>query len=265
MTNRIVLFDMDGTITPPRSPIEKSVEDNLFKLSKFCTVGIVTGSDYEYVRQQCGSLLNSDRDLSNFVILPCNGTKKYVYDSKKKEWIKESSLDMREHLGQEKFRKLMFFLMENMYLTHLTNPQMIPTMGNFISYRGSLINWCPIGRSSSEKERSEFIEYDASERIRKRRINIFKNSDWSSTVSFSMGGSTSIDVYPAGWDKTYALNHFEDFEHWFVGDRCTMEEGNDKPLYDKIKSIHSKRAFEVKNTKDTIKIINNLIRKWDAK
>ena len=75
-----------------------------------------------------------------------------------------------------------------------------------------------------------------------------------------MGGNTSIDIYPIGWDKTYALNHYEDYDHWFVGDRCTLPTGNDKPLYDKIKETKPNQAFEVKTTSDTVEIIKDIIK-----
>tara|TARA_R110002020_G_scaffold409912_2_gene619693 strand:+ start:408 stop:1211 length:804 start_codon:yes stop_codon:yes gene_type:complete len=263
--NRVVLFDMDGTLTPPRKAIEESMEDALHKLSQVTKVGIVTGSDFDYVKQQCGSFLYSGKDLSNFFILPCNGTKKYVLrqcSEGTSEWIQESALNMREHLGESNFRKLMFLLCERLYITHMTSPGKVPAAGNFISYRGSLINWCPIGRSATENDRLEFIELDKKEKIRQRNLDVLSRTSWSDFLSFSMGGNTSIDIYPTGWDKTYALNHFVNHEHWFVGDRCTMESGNDKPLYDKIRETEPGKAFEVKSTADTLKIIEELLGKW---
>ena len=75
--SRIVLFDMDGTLTPPRQSIDKNIEEALISLSKITKIGIVTGSDYAYVMQQCKSLFQKNEDFSNFFILPCNGTQMY--------------------------------------------------------------------------------------------------------------------------------------------------------------------------------------------
>ena len=58
--NRIVLLDMDGTITPPRLPIEKKMEEALLSLSRVAKIGIVTGSNFEYVMQQCKTLFNKN-------------------------------------------------------------------------------------------------------------------------------------------------------------------------------------------------------------
>ena len=87
----------------------------------------------------------------------------------------------------------------------------------------------------------------------------FHRTDLVKDLCFSLGGSTSVDVYPCGWDKTYALNHFRNHKFWFIGDRCTDPNGNDKTLYDKIREEYPERAFEVKNVEETQNIIENLI------
>ena len=217
----VVLFDMDGTITPARQSIEDSMVDTLLELLKVSEVGIVTGSGFEYVMQQCGSFFNSEYDFSKLTILPCNGTQKYIHLDG--EWVQHSTLNMREHLGEDFFRKLMFLLSERTYITHLTHSTCkLPLTGHFISYRESLVNWCPIGRSATNDDRERFIEIDKDRRLREKSMEVFHRTDLGEKVAFAMGGNTSIDVYPIGWDKTYALNHYEDYDHWFVGDRCTL-------------------------------------------
>ena len=52
--NNIVLFDMDGTLTEPRKVIKNDIVPALRELCKVTEIGIVTGSDYDYVRQQVG-------------------------------------------------------------------------------------------------------------------------------------------------------------------------------------------------------------------
>jgi phosphomannomutase len=260
----VVLFDMDGTITPARQSIEDNMVDTLIELLKVSEVGIVTGSGFEYVMQQCGSFFNSEHDFSKLTILPCNGTQKYIHLGG--EWVQHSTLNMREHLGEDFFRKLMFLLSERMYITHLTHATCkLPLTGHFISYRDSLVNWCPIGRSATNGDRERFIEIDKDRCLRETNMEVFHRTNLCEKVAFAMGGNTSIDIYPMGWDKTYALNHYENHDHWFVGDRCTAPTGNDKPLYDKIKETKPNQAFEVKTTSDTIKIIKDIINTLNTK
>ena len=48
------------------------------------------------------------------------------------------------------------------------------------------------------------------------------------------------------------LQHFEDYQCWFVGDRCGNG-GNDQTIYEKLR-VHG-RSFEVKNTRETLHLI----------
>ena len=39
-------------------------------------------------------------------------------------------------------------------------------------------------------------------------------------VEVKLGGSTSFDIFPKGWDKTYVMNHLDNYSHiYFVGDK----------------------------------------------
>ena len=258
--HNIVLFDMDGTLTPPRKPIEEDVIRALKELLSITKVGLVTGSGYEYVKQQCESFFNSDISLENFYILPCNGTQKYLLQGG--QWVQDFSLNMRESIGDRDYNYLVRELLYHQYMCSLTsNGYGFNLAGNFIAYRDSMLNWSPTGRSANHSDRELFVKSDNEFGIRKKVFKkLVSDERLSKKLSFSMGGSTSIDIYPHGWDKTYALNHFEDHNYWFVGDRCTIETGNDKPIYDKVNELFPGQAFEVEDTAQTIKIINNIIK-----
>ena len=79
---KIVLFDMDGTLTPARKQIEPDMIRALKFLEKEYEIGIVTGSDFEYVRQQINPALDiGGIRLSTLHIFPCNGTKYYKWEN----------------------------------------------------------------------------------------------------------------------------------------------------------------------------------------
>ena len=73
----IVLFDMDGTLTEPRQKMGIQMEQQLKNLQESgYEIGIITGSDMNYVKQQCSGLFDlSLVDTSRIHFLPCNGTK----------------------------------------------------------------------------------------------------------------------------------------------------------------------------------------------
>ncbi len=77
-----------------------------------------------------------------------------------------------------------------------------------------------------------------------------------SGIEVKIGGDTSFDIFPKGWDKTYCLKHFSDYEVWFVGDRC-REGGNDKELYNFLWGYG--RSFETEGPEHTKKLIQEKI------
>lgn len=104
---KIVLFDMDGTLTPPREKLDQSLVETLSKLSKHSEIGIVSGSDYEYIMQQCGLLTMKDQINLKLHILPCNGTMHYAPPSYRKDSNKlVHSNNMRTAIGDADLNKL---------------------------------------------------------------------------------------------------------------------------------------------------------------
>lgn len=258
----VVLFDMDGTLTEPRKSMPEDVFEALLLLMQYADVGIVSGSPFDYIKEQCGQLFDNSEEKSfeDLLILPCNGTQKY--SCKDNEWVQDSSLDMREYIGEDTFGALMTQLIEKQYICSLLSLSYgYPHTGHFISYRGSMVNWCPVGRNANHQDREAFVVADKEHKIRKEaHKKLTSNKLLTDKLAFSLGGSTSIDIYPHGWDKTYALNHYNDNDlFWFVGDRCLQETGNDKPLYDKVNSIRPNTAFQTEGPEQTILLIKDII------
>ena len=136
----------------------------------------------------------------------------------------------------------------------------LPYTGTFIQYRGSMLNWCPIGRDSTEKERNAWIEKDRLDDIRNIYVENMRHNLKALGLHISLGGSTSFDIFPIGWDKTYVLNHLSEYRNIiFVGDSC-QHGGNDYELFCKLKQKAYCDSFEVKNYLDTIDLIKNLIK-----
>lgn len=252
---RIVLFDMDGTLTPPRKELDRDLIPALRELAKISDIGIVTGSDHNYVLQQMGLLMENSEIRYKLHILPCNGTKYYPPpQSAAHSHELTYQKNMREEMGELYFSTIMRFILQRQSQLHLYN---IPLTGHFVDYRGSMINWCPIGRNATDKDRERFITFDGLDsNFRMDEIKSFRNylrkNHLNDSIQVKLGGETSFDIYPKGWDKTFALQHFEDYECWFVGDRCG-ENGNDQAIYERLRV--QGRSFEVKTTKETLHLI----------
>jgi phosphomannomutase len=234
MNDTIVLFDMDGTLTEPRMKFDnQDLRRSLYQLCNYGThIGIITGSDEDYMREQLGDFLRKSPCRYKTHLLPCNGTKYYKPPQFANEDHQlEHEVNMEKHLGEKEYRDL---ICELIYSQVDVCQLGAPLTGHFINCRGSMINWSPIGRNATQKHREIFIELDKTTGIRDRVISelrailLLKKID--DKIVIKLGGDTSFDIYPTGWDKTYGLRHFRGWDVWFVGDRCG-ENGNDYEIY----------------------------------
>mgnify|MGYP003154459378 CR=1 FL=1 len=256
---KIVLFDMDGTLTPAREPLDPNLIGPLKVLSYFSYIGVVTGSDYDYLKHQLRFLLENSRIRYKLHLFPCNGTKHYkppIYNHQGFTLVK--SVSMKDEIGDKLFNRMMKILVD--YQNHISSHFEIPLTGHFISYRGSTINWSPIGRNATQEEREKFINFDKGfsnsnfrEIVAEQLRAEFKNINLDTIVK--IGGDTSFDIFPRGWDKTYVFNHLEGYEKWFVGDRC-HEGGNDEEIY---KALLPNNSFSVETPKQTKEVIEEIL------
>jgi phosphomannomutase len=120
-----------------------------------------------------------------------------------------------------------------------------------------MINWCPIGRNASDSQRQQFKALDKLYGIRKKYLQILRSicNKYDINVKTKLGGNTSFDIYPPGWDKTYALKHFDSnkWDFWFVGDRCGVD-GNDYEIFNFLKP--KSRSWETGGPEETVEIID---------
>ena len=218
-------------------------------------IGIVTGSDMNYVEEQLHELIVKHSIRYHLHILPCNGTKWYKppqFPVENHELVYD--VNMESEIGKEKYRKLMEILIQ--LQAELTDYD-IPLSGHYISARGSMINWCPIGRSANDKQRNYFKKFDKKSNLRRQafmKLRLLLDSNDMQNVIVKLGGDTSFDIYPVGWDKTYALRHFSGRNVWFVGDRARSPKGNDYEIF----QACGPRSFHTSGPKETLEIIEQI-------
>jgi len=257
LVNNLILFDVDGTLTEARKPIQKSMLKALRELSRYAEIGFLTGSGLEYIKEQLWPALADPIIRQNCHLLPCNGTE-YVVPFGEEEIVfstlaKEYMIDK---IGTINFNKLMkkICILQGLLVKDIAD---IPLTGNFVDNRGSTINWCPIGRNATQPDRETFKALDKLYNIRKTYIEILKEFAAAEElgINIKLGGNTSFDIFPEGWDKTFALTHFDinEWNFWFVGDRCGVD-GNDYEIFSALKETG--RSFEVGSPEETIEVID---------
>lgn len=235
----IVLFDVDGTLTKPRNPIQQDMIDTLKALKQKHYVGIVGGSDLKKIEEQVGKEIINAMDFT----FSENG----LYSLKEGKVFAVKSI--KDELGEDRLKKFINFCLK--YIADLDIPI---KRGTFIEYRAGLINVSPIGRNCNQEERDEYERYDKENKIREKFIEALKKEFPDFNLQFSIGGQISFDVFPKGWDKTYCLRFLEEFKDvYFFGDK-TFEGGNDYEIY-----THERtKGYSVTGPADTIKNLNEL-------
>jgi phosphomannomutase len=256
--NAMVLFDMDGTLTPPREKIKSDVISALKPLVETARIGIISGSDLEYIMEQCSAMFDMGGiDIGKVDLLPCNGTKLLRWKNTSYETLHEA--DMIKEIGKTQYKNILSKIFQ--WQSDITKfyPD-LPYTGTFVQYRGSLLNWCPIGRAANLTQRADWEEWDRKWLIRETYVGLIQEYIDKSNlkVTVALGGSTSFDIYPDGWNKTYGLQHYSGKDVYFIGDRCSPG-GNDWHLYKALES--SGRSWETAGPDSTIQIIQQVIKK----
>lgn len=257
-----VLFDLDGTLSEPRGLVSDETCLELIRLQDSgLKVGIVTGSGLQYILEQFrgfNSEVSKNLVANNIELLPCNGTQRYLPQGDASQFKMVSPvISMRDELGWSAWYRLQRFLAEEQArIIRLWDN--LPYTGNFVSYRTSLLNWCPIGRDAVTEDRKIFEDFDRRDNFRRSYLNILKGGfeDIRIPVTVKLGGSTSFDIYPRGWDKSYALRWYVGEEVWFVGDRCGID-GNDHEIYMSVKSFN--RGIEVTSPADIPDVVQKIL------
>ncbi|KAI0825858.1 eukaryotic phosphomannomutase [Irpex lacteus] len=238
---KLILFDVDGTLTPARQSASPEMIATLRALRKKYVVGVVGGSDYVKVSEQLsvhGAVAVNEFDY----FFSENGLTAYKLGQ---PLPSESFI---KFLGEERYKPLANFILH--YIADLDIPI---KRGTFIEFRNGMINVSPIGRNATIAERDEFEQYDKKTHVRETFIKVLKEKFPDYGLTYSIGGKISFDVFPNGWDKTYCLNHVADekFEEiHFFGDK-TYKGGNDHEIYEDPRTI----GHSVTKPEDTIKIL----------
>lgn len=236
----IALFDVDGTLTAPRLEAEPEMIEFLAELRKKIYIGMVGGSDLVKQREQLGKGVLSMFDYT----FSENGLVAYKGD------VLVAEASIVKYLGEDRLKELINFILH--YIADLDIPV---KRGTFIEFRKGMLNVSPIGRNCSQQERCDFEEFDKTANVRPTMVSALKEKFADFGLTYSIGGQISFDVFPVGWDKTYALQfvekEFKDIH--FFGDK-TYKGGNDHEIYESPRTI----GHSVKTPDDTVAMCKKL-------
>ena len=217
---KLIVFDLDGTLAPSKSPIDAEMGALLNSLLAIVKVSVISGGDWSQFEKQVLANLTHDERLKNLSLLPTCGTRFYKYDGG--VW---KILYAEDFTAAEKTK-----IIDS--LEQATGPPNLKpgkTWGEIIQDRGSQITYSGLGQQAplSEKEKWD-PDFAKRKKIKVQLDQLIPE------FSVRLGGATSIDVTQHGIDKAYGIRKLQDTlgitipEMIFVGD-AVFPGGNDYP------------------------------------
>jgi len=227
------VFDVDGTLTPSRMKMDKEFQKFFLEFIEKNNVYLVTGSDYIKTVEQVG------KEICEKVIKCYNCCGNSIWQNG--EEIYKSDWKLSEEIV-------------DWLKKELKNSKFSIRTGNHIEQRPGLVNFSILGRNASFEERFIYTQWD--DQIDERITIAKKFNQRFSYYKAQVAGETGIDITQIGNDKSQVANHI-DGPIVFFGDKMKAG-GNDYPLALEVKMRPDSWNHEVKDWKETYKILTNL-------
>jgi phosphomannomutase len=214
MNRLALLFDIDGTLTPPRQPLRPAMAAALGRLN--VPFHVAAGSDLPLVKPQFLDPLAESGFRGEFEAFLSNGAAHYrCRYAAELAIVKQSEFEMRRHLGNESFERMLREVEEVLDSADYRLPPPLQVIGSRLVDRRGMLNVTPIGRPAdtispaAQINREHFARFDRETGYRRRMLATFhERLGWlaqSGRLRMMLGGETSFDFVIEDMDKTNAV------------------------------------------------------------
>lgn len=224
-TKKVIIFDLDGTLAPSKSPIKDGMVNALTKLLDKLKIAIISGGTFKQFEEQfLNNFSKSNANLENLYLLPTSGTSLMTFSNN--QWDQIYSYDLTDTEKQKIFDSLKKTLVEMNYV------QPEKTYGQQIEDRKSQITFSFFGQEAPFETKKNWDPKGI------ERIKIIKNlKKYIPEFSIRLGGLTSIDISKQVEGKAFGIKKFLEYLNvnkeitLFVGDKI-IPSGNDYPAFE---------------------------------
>ena len=221
---KVIVFDLDETLTETRSSITDEMSDLVSELLKKFQVCVISGGAFgQFEKQLLSNLKVNEPLLKSLHIMPTCGTQYYNYNFTKKNWERLYAEDIKDEDRKIIVAALEKAIDEAGY--RIKNPK-----GPLIEDRGSQITYSAVGQDAPPPEKKAW-DPSGEKKMKIRKIVAKKIPQFE----VKAGGTTSIDVTQKGMDKAYGMKKLIEIlnikkeDILFIGDRL-WKGGNDYPV-----------------------------------
>jgi hypothetical protein len=248
---KLIVFDLDGTLTESKTDLDLSMSQLLFQLLGKKKMAIIGGGSYSQFQKQFVAKLGKAKGLlSNLFLFPTTSMSFYRYHSGVWKNVYAYALTQKEKkeiysVFPMAFEKINYVRPKKLY-------------GKDIEDRITQISFSPLGRRAPIKAKEAWREKN-DKSIRRPLAKILQK--FLPHFEVKVGGITTIDITRKGVDKAYGIRQIEKNLHvpikdmLFVGD-ALFPGGND---YAALKT--GVQCIKVSGPKETKKVIKVLLEK----
>lgn len=245
---KLIIFDLDGTLTESKADIDKERASLLARLLETKKVVVIGGGKFEqFQRQLLSKLLVSEEFLVNLFLFPVTATTFYKY--KNNEWTEIYN----QNFSDEERKKILSALGKTLEKLNYKHPEKI--YSELVEDRGSQITFSALGQEAPTNLKEKWNKENSDVRAKIEEVL----QKYLPDMEVKVAGLTSIDITRKGIDKGYGIRQMEKYlnisfeDMLFVGDNFSHE-GNDEPV---LKT--GVLCFEVRDVEDTKKLIEYLL------
>lgn len=223
---KLIVFDLDGTLAPTKSIIDKEMGNLIKELLKVKKVAVIGGGKYELFQEQfLNDLKAPDELMANLFLFPTTATTFYRWD---KGWKQQYAHNLTEDEVKHSMDAFQKAIIKVGY-----KPE--KTYGITIENRGTQVTWSALGQDVVKVLGDKGVELKVKwkEQNTPLKLKIARLvQDQVPDLEVHSAGYTSIDVTKKGIDKAYGLHQIEEYlgtkidDMLFVGD-AIFPGGND--------------------------------------
>ncbi len=252
LLKKIVAFDLDGTLAESKQQMSEEMADILFSLAKERKVVIISGGSFHQFEKQflpSFNIKNSDQDLiySNLYLLPTSGSRRFQYNFENKEWQVTDTEEMPKEVRLKVLVVLKDLILSGKY-------DMVPIIAGdeIIEDRITQITLSALGQHAPLEDKKIWDPDQLKRQEIKKELELLLPE-----VDINIGGTTSLDILPKGFNKAKGLIRLidnleiEKIDMIFVGD-AIFPGGNDYSPYEA-----GIECLKTSGPAETVKIIKN--------
>jgi phosphomannomutase len=251
---KIIIFDLDGTLTKSKSDLDHEIASLICELLRLRYVAVTSGCSFQQFESQFLSRLPKSANLCNLFLFPTCSASGYYYDRKRRRFSQAYTNHLSAH-DVKKIRRSFARVFAEIAYSHPAK-----TYGPVFENRGSQVTFSALGQKAPLRLKRKW-DPDQQKRFRIRRLLRAQLHNFE----ISIGGTTSIDVTRKGVNKTLCVKKLREHlnvnrkDMLFVGD-ALFRGGNDH-----IMKSTGIRCISISGPKQTEELIRNIIQSCKSK